>query len=157
MSKMNRRQFNKSLVALSGVGAGVSLGLLPLSVFAAWPAGAFDAETTDAVANALYGTAGAETSDAITIKAPDIAENGAVVPVSDKADIANADSVALLVANNPAPLAATFEMAAPGSIDVGTRIKMGKTSQLVALVRADGKLYSATSKEVKVTIGGCGG
>jgi sulfur-oxidizing protein SoxY len=157
MSKMNRRQFNKSLIALSGVGAGVSLGMLPLSVFAAWPEAAFDADTTDAVADILYGSSGAEASDAITIKAPDIAENGAVVPISVKADIANADSVALMVANNPSPLAATFEMANPGSVSVGTRIKMGKTSQLVALVRADGKLYTATSSEVKVTIGGCGG
>jgi len=154
---MNRREFNKSLVTLTGLGAGVSLGALPLSVFAAWPQNAFDAETTDAVAEALYGTNGAEASDAITFKAPDIAENGAVVPISLKADIANADSVAIMVANNPSPLTVTFEMMNPGKPNVGTRIKMGKTSQLIALVRAEGKLYTATSSEVKVTIGGCGG
>ena len=154
---MKRRDFNKSLVALTGLGAGASLGALPLSVFAAWPTDAFDAETMEAVTQALYGADSAEASDAITFKAPDIAENGAVVPISVAADIDNADSVALLVANNPSPLAATFEMMNPGKPDVGTRIKMGKTSQLVALVRAEGKLYTATSSEVKVTIGGCGG
>ncbi len=154
---MNRRQFNKSLATISGLGAGVSLGVLPLSVFASWPSDAFDADAVDAVAELLYGSSGAEVSEAITIKAPDIAENGAVVPISISAEIANADNVALLVANNPSPLAATFELATPGAINVGTRIKMGKTSQLIALVRADGKVYSATSKEVKVTIGGCGG
>ncbi|MGI9317308.1 MAG: thiosulfate oxidation carrier protein SoxY [bacterium] len=154
---MKRREFNKSLVALTGLGAGVSLGALPLSVFAAWPQDAFDADTADAVTQALYGSSGAEASDAITFKAPDIAENGAVVPISLKADIDNTDSVAIMVANNPSPLTVTFEMMNPGKADVGTRIKMGKTSQLVALVRADGKLYTATSSEVKVTIGGCGG
>lgn len=154
---MKRRDFNKSLVALTGLGAGASLGALPLSVFAAWPTDAFDAETMETVTQALYGADGAEASDAITFKAPDIAENGAVVPISVAADIDNADSVALLVANNPSPLAVTFEMMNPGKPEVGTRIKMGKTSQLVALVRAEGKLYTATSSEVKVTIGGCGG
>jgi sulfur-oxidizing protein SoxY len=154
---MKRRDFNKSLVALTGLGAGVSLGALPLSVFAAWPKDAFDAESTEAVTQALYGTTGAEASDAIKFKAPDIAENGAVVPISLTADIDNADSVAIMVAGNPSPLTATFEMMNPGKPDVGTRIKMGKTSQLVALVRAEGKLYTATSSEVKVTIGGCGG
>ncbi len=157
MKPMNRRQFNKSLAALTGLGTGVSLGVLPLSVLAAWPKDAFSADNVDAIATILYGASGAEVSDAITIKAPDIAENGAVVPVSVSADIANADHVALLVVNNPSPLAATFEMMTPGKANVSTRIKMGKTSQLIALVRAEGKVYSATSKEVKVTIGGCGG
>ena len=110
----------------------------------------------DAVAEALYGTNGAEASDAITFKAPDIAENGAVVPISLKADIANADSVAIMVANNPSPLTVTFEMMNPGKPNVGTRIKMGKTSSVIAVVKAGGKLYSH-GKEVKVTIGGCGG
>ncbi len=154
---MKRREFNKSLIALSGIGAGISLGLVPLSVSAAWPTSAFDAETVEDAMNALYGTSSAEPSDLISFKAPDIAENGAVVPITINAGIPNADHVALLVLNNPSPLAASFEPVSPGETTVGTRIKMGKTSQLLALVRADGKVYSATSKEVKVTIGGCGG
>ena len=154
---MNRREFNKSLLALSGLGAGVAFGVIPLSVSAAYPTEAFDAETIEGVMNALYGTTDAETTDAISFKAPDIAENGAVVPITVMADIPNVDHVALLVVNNPAPLAASFEMVQPGNAKVGTRIKMGKTSELVALARAEGKVYTATSKEVKVTIGGCGG
>ncbi|NKB77151.1 MAG: thiosulfate oxidation carrier protein SoxY [Gammaproteobacteria bacterium] len=154
---MKRREFNKSLIALSGIGASLSLGVIPLSVNAARSITAFEAETGEDAMNELYGTTSAEPSEAISFKAPDIAENGAVVPISIMADIPNVDHVALLVLNNPSPLAASFEPVTAGATTVGTRIKMGKTSQLMALVRADGKVYSATSKEVKVTIGGCGG
>jgi len=154
---MNRREFNQSLVAVAGLSVGASLGVMPALSLAAWPASAFDAESVDDAVKVLYGTSEAEASEAITFKAPDIAENGAVVPISITADIANADSVALLVPANPSPLAASFDLIAPGKPNVSTRIKMGKTSPLVAIVRADGKLYTTTSKEVKVTIGGCGG
>lgn len=154
---MNRRNFNKSVIAISAIGAGVSLGFTPAAVMASWPSSAFEAETVDDALNALYGTTEAEVSDAISFKAPDIAENGAVVPISIIANMANVEHVALLVENNPSPLAATFEIPSPGPTTVGTRIKMGKTSPLVAMVKADGKLYKAVSKDVKVTIGGCGG
>jgi len=152
---MNRRQFSRVLATV----AGLASGLIPLRLFAAYPEKAFDAEATDAVTQELYGADQPEESSAITIKGPDIAENGAVVPISVSADIPNVDSVAILVANNPSPLAATFEFPTPSAsaVNVGTRIKMGKTSPLIALVRADGKLYTATSGEIKVTIGGCGG
>ena len=154
---MNRRQFNKSLGVAAAVSAGASMGLLPVAVSAAWPTSAFDAESMDDALNALYGTTDAESSDAISFKAPDIAENGAVVPISISVDMPNVEHVALLVENNPSPLAATFEIPTPGPTTVGTRIKMGKTSPLIAMVKADGKLYKAVSKDVKVTIGGCGG
>lgn len=155
---MKRRDFNKSLVAVSALGAAASFGFLPGAVSAAaWPTSAFDAESMDDALNALYGTTEAESSDAISFKAPDIAENGAVVPVSITADLPNVEHVALLVETNPSPLAATFEIPSPGPTTVGTRIKMGKTSPLIAMVKADGKLYKAVSNEVKVTIGGCGG
>ena len=151
----SRRTFNKTAAVAVGITA--TAGAIPLVSQAAWPESAFDAESIEGVLQSLYGVSEAIPSDAITVKGPDIAENGAVVPVSIKADIANADSVALLVANNPSPLASSFELLAPGTVSVGTRIKMGETSELVALVRAEGKVYTATSKEVKVTIGGCGG
>jgi len=150
-----RRTFNKT--AAVAVGATAAFGSVPLVSHAAWPTDAFDAETIEGVLQSLYGVSEATPSDAIIVKGPDIAENGAVVPVSIKADIANADSVALLVAKNPSPLASSFELLTPGIASVGTRIKMGETSELIALVRAEGKVYTATSKEVKVTIGGCGG
>ena len=154
---MNRREFNKSLVIATAVGAGASMGMIPLNASASWPESAFHAETVDDAINALYGTTEAEASDAITFKAPDIAENGAMVPVSISVDMPNVEHVALLVENNPSPLAATFEIPTPGPTTVGTRIKMGKTSPLIAVVKADGKLYKAVSNDVKVTIGGCGG
>lgn len=155
---MNRREFNTRLAVFSGLGLGFASGLVPFSASAAaWPTAAFDAENVDDAMNALYGTTSAEMSDAISFKAPDIAENGAVVPISIIAEIDKVDSVALLVPENPSPLAVTFEVGNPSKTTVGTRIKMGKTSPLIALVRADGKLYRADSKEVKVTIGGCGG
>jgi len=154
---MNRREFNTRMVAVTGLGVGISTGLVPLATLAAWPTSAYDAENIEDAVNALYGTTEAETTDAITFKAPDIAENGAVVPVTVNAAMDGVDSVALLVLENPSPLVATFELANPSATSVGTRIKMGKTSPLIAYARVDGKLYTATSNEVKVTIGGCGG
>ena len=105
---------------VTGLGTGVALGALPLSAFSAWPTEAFDAETMDAAYNALYGVTSAEESSAITVKAPDIAENGAVVPISVTTDIPNADSVALLVAGNPSPLAVSFDLLQPGPAKVST-------------------------------------
>lgn len=156
---MNRRQFNTRMAALAGLGAGLASGLAPLPVLAAWPAGAYSADNVEDAVAALYGAAEAETTGDITFKAPDIAENGAVVPITVTVALDGVESVALLVVENPAPLVATFELASPGpaATTVGTRIKMGKTSPLVAYARAGGKLHTATSKEVKVTIGGCGG
>ena len=153
---MNRREFNRTL-ALATAAACVPVSLIPLAAGAAWPTEAFDAENMDDALNALYGTTETEASEAIAFKVPDIAENGAVVPISVTADIPNADHVALLVVENPSPLAATFELVNPNATTVGTRIKMGKTSPITAIVRADGKLYRAESSEIKVTIGGCGG
>ncbi len=150
---MNRRDFNKTLMLLTGVSAGATMSAIPLKALAAWPSDAFSADTIEAAVTAVYGTANAEPSDAIQMKGPDIAENGAVVPVSVSTSIEGTDSIVLLVANNPSPLVATFA----GTMAASTRIKMGKSSPLVAYVRAGGKLYTATSKEIKVTIGGCGG
>ena len=92
----------------------------------------------------------------MNLKAPDIAENGAVVPVTVSSGIANVESIAIIVDDNPSPLTAVFELGADAIADVSTRIKMGKTSTVLAVVKADGKLYG-TQTEVKVTIGGCGG
>lgn len=148
-----RRIVLKSLGAVSLLAAGSAL---LRQAWAAWPKQAFDADTMEDALQALYGGESAETSDAITLKAPDIAENGAVVPVSVATDMENVESITILVENNPAPMAASFELTAEALPEVSTRIKMGKTSNVFAMVKADGKLYT-TQKEVKVTIGGCGG
>ena len=104
----------------------------------------------------LFGSADVSESSAIELNAPDIAENGAVVPVSVSSTLDGVESISIIVEENPAPLAASFDLTPNAVADVSTRLKMGKTSNVVAVVKADGKLYSAT-KEVKVTIGGCGG
>ena len=152
-----RRVFLKGSLAAGTVGVAVGAGLLtPQAVLAAWPTAAFEAKSIDDALTAAMGSASNSASDAIKIKAPDIAENGAVVPVSVSSTLDGAESIALLAEGNASPLVATFNMGAGGVADVSTRIKMGKTSDVIAVVKAGGKLHSAR-KSVKVTIGGCGG
>lgn len=137
--------------------AAAAAGILhPRAVMAAWPKAAFGADTTaDAIAK-LFGASDAAPSSEIKIKAPDIAENGAVVPVTVSTTLKDVESIAIIAEKNPSPLAAAFNLGETANGFISTRIKMGKTSNVVAVVKAGGKLYSA-SKEVKVTIGGCGG
>jgi sulfur-oxidizing protein SoxY len=154
---IKRRVFLKGSLAAGTVGAAVGAGLLaPQAVIAAWNETAFHATSVDEALTAALGSASNSASDAIKIKAPDIAENGAVVPVSVSSDMADVDSVALLAAGNNTPLVATFVLGAGAVANVSTRIKMGKTGDVIAVVKSGGKLYSAR-KSVKVTIGGCGG
>ncbi|NVK29930.1 MAG: thiosulfate oxidation carrier protein SoxY [Gammaproteobacteria bacterium] len=149
---LNRRSFLMRTIAVS---AGALL-LQPLRAMAAWNEKAFKATDLNSAMTELLGGADAEASDAIQLSAPDIAENGAVVQVSVATDMADVESISLYVEKNPSPLAAQFNMSEGMSADVTTRIKMRSTSNLIAVVKAGGKLYS-TQKEVKVTIGGCGG
>ena len=156
MTNMKRRTFLKGSIATGAVGAAVGAGLLtPQMVLAAWPKSAFEATTVDDAVNGLFGSTSLAGSDQIKIKAPDIAENGAVVPVSVTTDLA-AESITILAEKNASPLAASFILGSGTEGYVSTRIKMGKTSSVIAVVKSDGKLLSA-GKEVKVTIGGCGG
>ena len=152
-----RRVFLQKIMLGGASIVAMGTGLLnSAQVLAAWPAKAFDAENLDEAIQALFEGQTAEPSAAITLKAPDIAENGAVVPISVSTDLENVESITVLVENNPSPLAASFKLTADVIPDVSTRIKMGETSNVIAMVKADGKLFM-TSKEVKVTIGGCGG
>lgn len=122
---------------------------------AAWNKAAFEAKNIDETVKALGGASAAQSGD-ITITAPDIAENGAVVPVGVSSKIPNTQGVYILVEKNPNALAAGFTIPAGTEPNVATRIKMGQTSNVHAVVKADNKFYVAT-KEVKVTLGGCGG
>lgn len=154
---MKRRTFLQGTLAGSMVGAAVSAGLLtPRMVLAAWPEKAFSAKSVDDGMNALFGSVDSSPSSDIKIKAPDIAENGAVVPITVSTSKSNVDSITVMVEKNPSPLAANFNLASNTEGFVSTRVKMGKTSDLIAIVKSGGKLYSA-KKQVKVTIGGCGG
>ena len=125
-------------------------------VFAAeWNKAAFDTKSLQDTVKALGGTGATESKD-ITITSPDIAENGAVVPVSVSSKLGKTESIAILVEKNPNALSAAFDI--PGGTEpfVSTRVKMGQTSNVHAVVKADGKYFYAT-KEIKVTLGGCGG
>jgi sulfur-oxidizing protein SoxY len=95
-------------------------------------------------------------SAAIQIKAPEIAENGAVVPIAVESKLPGTESITLLIEKNPQPLAASFGIPAGTEPNVSTRVKIGESSDVYALVKADGKFYMA-KKEVKITLGGCGG
>ena len=104
---------------------------------------------------ALGATATTPSKD-IVITAPDIAENGAQVPVTVTSKIPNTQSISIIVDKNPFPLTSTFDFSNGAEGYVSTKLKMGQTSNVIAVVKADGKFFTA-SKEVKVTIGGCGG
>ena len=147
--KLQRRALIRSLFTAAAVMA------VPRWLFAARPDAAFDAKDADAAIGGAFEGPVTE-SDQITLKIPDIAENGAVVPVTVSTDLADVEAIAVVVENNPTPLAAMFELSALSVPEISVRIKMGESSPVRALVKAGGKLYSA-SKEVKVTIGGCGG
>jgi sulfur-oxidizing protein SoxY len=151
-----RRLLLQGLLGTGAVWLGLGLDAVVRVAHAAWPKSAFDSKALTGVQEALFGTASVVESGAITIKAPDIAENGAVVPVTVSAQLESVDKIAILVENNPQPLAASFDLSSQSEAFVATRIKMGKTSNVVVLVGSGGKIYRA-KKEVKVTIGGCGG
>ena len=142
-------------VALVGLGR-VALGVVP--AFAAndkYPEDAFKQKSGDDAIKLLYGKT-AEPSDKVKLDAPEIAENGAVVPIAASTTLADVTSISFLVAENPNALIASYKIPAGTVPSVANRIKMAKTSNVTVVVEAGGKLYSAT-KEVKVTVGGCGG
>ena len=145
----------------AGGGLGM-LGLLAAAGFikpemahAAWNQTAFDAKNMDAAFAAFSAGKPAESAD-VVITAPDIAENGAVVPVGVVSNLPKTEQIVIMIEKNPNPLAASFMLPAGTEPSVQTRVKMGQTSDVYAMVKADGKFYMA-KKEVKVTLGGCGG
>jgi sulfur-oxidizing protein SoxY len=151
-----RRNVLKGAGAASAVGVAVMAGLLkPGMALADWNKAGFDAKDLSG-ALASIGGGGAAASGDIQVKAPDIAENGAVVPVEIMSNIAGTDAIAIVGEKNALPLIADFKLMNGAQGFVSTRIKMGSTSNVTAIVKAGGKVYKA-SKEVKVTIGGCGG
>ena len=152
----SRREALKGTAVL---GLAIAAGLLkPGSAWAqqaAWNKAAFDTKTLNDAVKALGGAAPTE-SNMITITSPDIAENGAVVPFTIESKLPKTENVAILIEKNPNILAANFNIPDGTQPWVNTRVKMGQTSNVIALVKSDGKFYYA-SKEVKVTLGGCGG
>lgn len=135
---------------------GAAAALWPMRALAQWvrPDAAFAAKSLDDIYAGLGGTP--QPSAEIIFLSPEIAENGAVVPVNITSKIAGTDQIAILVEMNPNPLAAVFNFPQGTETAVQTRVKVAQTCNLHALVRANGKWYS-TSRETKVTLGGCGG
>ena len=148
-----RRQTLKQSAVVAGLLAGT--GLFPQYALA-FNKAAFEAKNLDETVKALGGGAPAQSKDIAFVQTPDIAENGAVVPFTISSNLPKTESIALLVEKNPNALAANFNIPAGTEAGVTTRVKMGQTSNVTALVKADGKFYY-TTKEVKVTLGGCGG
>ena len=122
----------------------------------AWNKNAFEAKTMDETMKALGGGTAAQSKDIAFVSTPDIAENGAVVPVGITSAIPKTESIAILIEKNPNMLAGTFDILPGTEPAISTRVKMGQTSNVYALVKADGR-YFVASKEIKVTLGGCGG
>jgi sulfur-oxidizing protein SoxY len=132
------------------------LGLLPRVAQAAWSQAAFDAKNMGDLMKAL-GTSGPAESKDVTITGPDIAENGAVVPVGAATTLAGVKRILLLVEKNPSMLAALFDVTDAVEPSISTRVKMGQSSNVIAVaITADNKVLFA-QKEIKVTLGGCGG
>lgn len=132
-----------------------ALALAPRLAFAAWNKAAFETKSLADAYKAL-GVESPTASGDIRINASDIAENGAVVPVEVISKIPNTTQISVLIEKNPTTLTAQFDLGPDMLPEISTRVKMAETSNIIALVKADGKFYAAT-KEIKVTLGGCGG
>ncbi len=150
-----RRHVLRAAGSAGLIGTAIAAGLLkPGQALAAWNDAGFSA-TKAADALAAIGASGAAASNDLQVKAPDIAENGAVVPVEVVTKLPNVESIAILGEKNANPLIAIYNLTDfDGSLS--TRMKMGQTANVRAVVKAGGKFYTA-AKEVKVTVGGCGG
>ncbi|EED36886.1 Tat pathway signal sequence domain protein [Luminiphilus syltensis NOR5-1B] len=147
---IGRRQFLRAGAAFA------ALAIAPIKLLASMvrPEGAFQATTVEATLAEL-GMQPVESSD-IVLETPNIAENGAVVPVTVTSSIPNTSRIFVMVEKNPNPLAAIFDIPEGTEASVQTRVKVAQTCLLYGLVEADGKLYM-TTRETKVTLGGCGG
>ncbi len=155
--KLSRRQTLQTAGGLGLYATLAAIGLLPSGAAAAqaFDAAAFQAKSIADALKALGAAAPTESSD-VVINSAEIAENGAVVPVGIRSSIPKTEFMALLVDKNPQPLAGAYTLMDGVDADVNMRIKMGQSSDVIAVVRADGKYYMA-KKEIKVTLGGCGG
>jgi sulfur-oxidizing protein SoxY len=157
---LDRSSATRRLI-LKGAGSvaliGLGFGNVPALAAAndKYPEDAFKQKSDADAIKALYGKT-AEASDKVKLDAPEIAENGAVVPIAVTTTLADVTSISFLVSENPNALAASYVISAGTMPAIANRLKMAKTCNVIAIVESGGKLYSAT-KEVKVTVGGCGG
>jgi sulfur-oxidizing protein SoxY len=155
----HRRDLLRQSSGLTVLGLALAAGVLrPAPAWAqqAWNKLAFEAHDLAGVSKALGAAAAPVESKDIVLTGPDIAENGAVVPVGVQSKIARTEEISILIEKNPNMLAGSFDIPPGTEPAISTRVKMGQTSNVYALVKADGR-YFVASKEIKVTLGGCGG
>jgi sulfur-oxidizing protein SoxY len=153
---ISRRTFLKLTGGAGAFAAAFAAGLVASGQAwaATWNKAGFESKALADAMKSLGATGAAESKD-IIITAPDIAENGAVVPVAIMSKLPNTQQISIVAEKNPFPLAATFDISGGSEGYVSARIKMGQTSDVWAVVKADGKYFTAR-KEVKITVGGCG-
>ena len=151
---LNRRHLLSHAARVAALLA--SAGLLPQAAHAAYNSAAFESKSMAELVKILGGSAPVESKD-VVLTGPDIAENGAVVPVGVATTLPGVKRLMLLVEKNPSVLSAMFDVSDAVDASFTTRVKMGQSSNVYAVAQmADGKLLFA-QKEVKVTLGGCGG
>lgn len=152
-----RRKLLSGALALGGISTAVGLGVLaPSRALAKWQEQAImTTSLEDGLSQALGGSTYQE-SDKVQLDAPEVAENGETVPISVESSLPNVESITLYVTENNAPISAVFELGSRARPSISQRIQMADTSEVVAVVKSDGQLYG-TSRQVQVTVGGCGG
>ncbi len=152
-----RRKFLTGALALGGVSTAIGLGVLaPSRALAKWQEEAIMTTSLDDGLNQVLGSSTYQESDQVQLDAPEVAENGATVPVSVETSLPNVDNITLYVPENNAPISAVFELGSRARPSISQRIQMADTSEVVAVVKSNGQLYG-TSRKVQVTVGGCGG
>lgn len=153
----NRRRFIQHSLAMSAYAGLASYGLLNAQeATATWPTQYFAKGDLATTLRLLFGDAPIIVTEAISLKLPRIAENGAVVPITVTSSLPKVTDIAILVAKNPTPLSALFKLSPDLEPMVSARLKMAETCEVIAIVTSEGQLFQ-TAQEVKVTIGGCGG
>tara|TARA_B100000941_G_C28430110_1_gene513746 strand:+ start:602 stop:1063 length:462 start_codon:yes stop_codon:yes gene_type:complete len=153
---MNRRNFIKNSMLFAGSLVAVPSLIVSRKAYAAWPEKSFDIKDLTESVSSVYGHSNLEESSKVKLKAPEIAENGAIVPINVSTTLDNVESIMIFVENNPQPLSSGYKLTSLSEPSIGTRLKMGKSSNVMAAVKSGDKVYTST-QEVKVTIGGCGG
>ena len=153
---MNRRNFIKNSMLFAGSLIAVPSLIISKKAYAVWPKKSFDIKDLTQSVSSVYGHSNLEESSKVKLKAPAIAENGAIVPINVSTTLDNVESIMIFVENNPQPLSSGYKLTSLSEPSIGTRLKMGKTSNVMAAVKSGDKVYTST-QEVKVTIGGCGG
>lgn len=155
MRKPDPRILRRKLLALGASAA--ALAIAPLRALADWPKAAFDAKTPKEVTDVLLKGATAEKSGALAIVAPDLAENGGIVPITiDFANLPGVQSISILADENPRALTSTYTLGKRAAGPLTVRVKLAKTMNITAIAQAGGKSYT-TTKRITVSVGGCGG